>query len=179
MSWQRWCGWGVVAALLLGSAATAWWSQPAASDVQLSEEQRSALRSLTDETRAQWLAEFEDSLQVSAPGSQVLLVMAVPEEAPLVVGLPAEADGDEPPTHWRTPWPGVQAVLQSPPDVQPMLARSRRAGYDYVHHLLPVDDEGECWLLVNEMAPVPQWMGWRGLASLLATLLSVALLIRT
>jgi hypothetical protein len=106
------------------------------------------------------------------------LVQAIPQEAPLVVGLPAETDGDEPPTHWRTPWPGVQEVLQTLPPAEPLQARSRHAGFDYVHHLLPVDDEGMQWLLVNEMAPVPRWTGWRGLVSLLATLLSVALLIR-
>jgi hypothetical protein len=179
MSWQRWCGWGVVAAVLLSCALTTWWSGPTASDVQLSEEQRSALRSLPEEARAEWLAIFEDSLQVAAPSAQVMLVLAVPKEAPLVIGLPSEADGNEPSTHWRTPWEGVQEALQGMPAAQPLLARSRHAGFDYVHHLFPIDDDGERWLLVNEMAPVPRWTGWRGLASCLATLLSIALLIRS
>lgn len=144
--------------------------------IQLTPEQQQALTAIQDDQYSDWLTEFDEQLQTGSASKQVLILQAIPQEAPQVIGSINDADGDEETTHWRTPWPGVTEALKSGTLEAPVLARSRHQGFDYQHHLIPFDETRSRCLLINEIAPTPKWSGLRALGLVLSSLLAVGLL---
>lgn len=175
MNGLRVAGWLAVAGLTIVSVGSRWWSAPEASPFQLTADEQEQLAELPEPDRPAWLTRLQDRWSSPGTARQVLLIQAVPNEPPLVVAAVEESDGDEEPTHWRVPWPGVNESLASGLLVEPMIARSRLHGFDYIHHLVPLKDP-HLVLLVNEIAPAPPWTGWRTLALILAALLAIGLL---
>lgn len=173
--WQRRAGWGLVAVISLISVLSRWWPGSGSELIQLTPEQQQSLTAIQDDQYSDWLTEFDEQLRTTAMSKQVLILQAVPQEAPLVVGAISDADGDEENTHWRTPWPGVTEALKSGTLEAPVLVRSQHQGFDYQHHLIPFDETRSRCLLINEIAAAPGWSGLRALGLVLSSLLAVGL----
>lgn len=173
--WQHRAGWGLVAVVSLISVLSKWWPGSGSELIQLTSEQLQSLTAIQDDQYSDWLTKFDEQLRTDAASKQLLIVQAIPQEAPQVIGAISDADGDEENTHWRTPWPGVADALKSGTLAAPVLARSRHQGFEYQHHLIPFDETRSRCLLINEIAPAPKWSGLRALGLVLSSLLAVGL----
>jgi hypothetical protein len=174
---NRRLGWMAVCVLVIGSLASYWFAGPSSDALELTDAERSKLATLIESDYSEWLTQFADTLNVDTTAKQVLLLQGVPNEPPLVIAAPQDTDGDEEPTHWRAPWPALAEGFRSGRIEQPLQLRSRYQGFDYIHHLIPFESTHTRCVLINQIAPAPNWLGFRFLAIFLATLGFVALLI--
>jgi hypothetical protein len=160
--------WGLVGCLLLSGGLAYFWPAPR-SEITFTPADQQALVNLED--YGEWIAAFEKRLPVGASPRQVVIVQAIPDQAPLVVGTTIDTSDEEEATHWPSPWPAVNEALKAGRLDEPVVVSGNYQSFRYRHHLFPFDETGSRCLLVNETAP-PGGFGW-----LPATLVGAALVL--
>lgn len=173
----RW-GAGAIAIILIAGPIMTWWlPSAAATNIEVPPHRLSPLAFTPAEECSPLLTEIYNELGRAHRVRQVLLLQAVPDGPPHVVAAIQDSSDEEDPTHWPSPWPAVNLALSGGRLDAPLSVRGRHAGFDYVHHLVPVDDSRTRVLLVNQAAPAPAWNLPRLLLLTSGTMLLVVLML--
>ncbi|MBX3451391.1 MAG: hypothetical protein KF777_17620 [Planctomycetaceae bacterium] len=174
---KRWLGLAVAAALILGTIFTWWVPANSASSIVISPGLIAKLGSVEPEEASPLLTDIYDELADAEGVQQVLLLQAVPNEAPIVVATVEDSSDEEDATHWPSPWQAVNVALKAGSISDRMVATGRHAGFDYVHTLIPVDETHSRILLINHAASAPTWGLQRGLLLLAGVTLLLYLMV--
>jgi hypothetical protein len=174
---KRWLGLAVAAALIVGTIFTWWIPANSASSIVISPGLITKLGSVEPEEASPLLTDIYDELTDVDKVQQVLLLQAVPNEAPIVVATVEDSSDEEDATHWPSPWQAVNLALESGSIPDRTVATGRHAGFDYVHTLIPVDETHSRILLINHAASAPAWGLQRGLLLLAGVTLLLYLLV--
>ena len=162
--------------VLMAAASAAWWfPRRAAQPVELPAAALEKFADIEPEECSPLLTALFDELARNAGVEQVVLLQAIPHDIPQVIAAAEDSSGEEEPTHWSSPWPVVNSLLESGQLQERTTATGRYAGFDYRHTLIPVDATHSRILLINQASPAPTWNLQRTLLSLAAVFLLAVL----
>jgi|GEM_PF-1203042 len=167
----KWCGGVLAVAIIVIASSPLWWPMATLPALNVPSELLTKLAKVPTDSASEVLTEIADQLPRPARVSQVLLLQAVPDEAALVIATAQDSSDEEGATHWPAPWEAVNSALRSGKLLAPVAVQARHSGFDYQHHLIPVDAGQTQVLLVNQSAPAPAFRWKHGLLSLAGLLL--------
>lgn len=144
-------------ALILGTIISWWFPTRTTSEISIHPDFIKKLATVPPEDSSPLLTDIYDALAANFGVQQVLLLQAVPNEAPIVVATMEDSSDEEDATHWPSPWPTVNSALESGSLPKQTTVKGRHAGFDYVHTLVPIDETRSRILLINQAASAPVW----------------------
>jgi len=174
---MRAVGWICVVLLAGGAIFASWFTRARLETPELSQSELEYVASLADDALPGWLTGYSKRVNAKSPDAhrQVLVVQVTPGSAPMVIANVRDREDREEASHWPVPWPGVVAALAAP-KTEAFEVSDSYAGMNYFHRLMPVEPTGHRLILVTASQESPPWLGFRGLAAMLAVFLAIGLM---